>query len=398
MSTYTTLIVLSGLVIFSYLFDLIAGKTKIPSVLLLLFLGVGIKQVINYFEVAIFDLSAVLPTLGTLGLILIVFEGALGLKYSPAKNLVIKRSFFSALIILLCTTFCISWLLYELSGADYYRCFLNAIPFCVVSSAIAIPSASSIDKHKKEFIIYESSFSDILTVILFNFMLNNKHINVGSFAKLSVELFTILAFALGACLLLLYLIGRITHHVKFFLIIALLILVYAIGQSYHLSSLIIVLALGLFLNNADQIKLPWFQKTFIYHGLHIDLKQLLQLSAESAFLMRTFFFVIFGFTMDIYQLQKWSVLIVGGLVLLSIYVIRFVYIKAVSKTDLMPELVIVPRGLISVLLYYNLPHNLRLPGVETPLLFVVILSTSIIMSIGLFFYNRRLSNKEFQNV
>jgi hypothetical protein len=398
MSTYTTLIVLSGLVIFSYLFDLIAGKTKIPSVLLLLFLGVGIRQAIDYFGIHLFNIAAILPTLGTLGLVLIVFEGALELKYSPAKNSVIKRSFLSAFTILLVTTFSISWLLFELSGSDYYRCFLNAIPFCVVSSAIAIPSASSISKPKKEFIIYESSFSDILTVVLFNFVLSNKHINVGSFAKLGVELVTILAFALGACLLLLYLIGRITHHVKFFLIIALLILVYAVGQTYHLSALIVVLALGLFLNNADQIQVPWFRKYFIYHGLHLDLKQLLQLSAESAFLMRTFFFVIFGFTMDVNQLQKSSVLLIGGLILIAIYVIRFLYIKLVSKTDLMPELVIVPRGLISVLLYYNLPAALRLPGVETGLLFVVILSTSMVMSIGLFMYNRRVSNREFLNV
>jgi hypothetical protein len=234
--------------------------------------------------------------------------------------------------------------------------------------------------------------------VLFNFMLSNKHINVGSFAKLGAELATILAFALGACLFLLYLIGRITHHVKFFLIIAILILVYAIGQSYHLSALIIVLALGLFLNNADQIRPQWFKKYFIYHGLTFDLKQLLQLSAESAFLMRTFFFVIFGFTMDVNQLQKWSVIIIGSFILLAIYIIRFLYIKLVSKTDLMPELVIAPRGLISVLLFYNLPINLRLPGVETGLLFVVILATSIIMSIGLFVYNRRISNKEFENV
>ena len=96
MSTYTTLIVLSGLVIFSYLFDLIAGKTKIPSVLLLLFLGVGIRQVVEYFNIHLFNLSGILPTLGTLGLILIVFEGALELKYTPDKNAVIKKSFFSA--------------------------------------------------------------------------------------------------------------------------------------------------------------------------------------------------------------------------------------------------------------------------------------------------------------
>jgi hypothetical protein len=383
LTTYTTLIILSALVIFSYLFDLIAGKTKIPSVLLLLFLGIGIRQVIEYFGLRVYNFATILPTLGTLGLILIVFEGALELKYSPDKNAVIKRSFFSALIILLATAAAITCIIMELSGEGFYRSLVNAIPFCVVSSAIAIPSASGISKHKKEFIIYESSFSDILGIILFNFLLGNKEFNVGSFANLGIELIAIMAFAFCACMLLLYLIGRITHHVKFFLIISLLILVYAIGQQYHLSSLIVVLALGLFLNNADQIKLPWFRKYFLYNKLRYELKQLFQLSAESAFLMRTFFFAIFGFTMQIDELKNWSVMMVGGLILLAIYVIRFLYIKVIGRTDLMPELVIVPRGLISVLLYYNLPQNLRIPGVETGLLFVVILGTSIIMSLGL---------------
>jgi len=99
--------------------------------------------------------------------------------------------------------------------------------------------------------------------------------------------------------------------------------------------------------------------------------------------MRTFFFVLFGYSMDIYQLKDASILISGGAILLAIYLIRFVYIKLVSKIDLMPELVLVPRGLISVLLFYNLPASLKVKGVETGLLFVVILGTSIIMSLGL---------------
>lgn len=392
MSTYTTLIILSGLVIFSYLFDLIAGKIRIPSVLLLLFLGIGVRQIIDYTGFKVFDFNKILPTLGTLGLILIVFEGALELKYSPDKNAVIRKSFFSAFFILLCTTFSITWVLHELSGMDYYRCLVNAIPFCVVSSAIAIPSAASINQTKREFIIYESSFSDILTVILFNFAVRNPRINAISFVDLGIELSIILVMALCACLLLLYLLGRIKHHVKFFLIISLLILVYAVGQSHHLSSLIIVLALGLFLNNANQIHLPWFRKYFIYPTLAVDLRQLFQLSAESAFLMRTFFFAMFGFTMDVNQLQSWSVILIGGIILLTIYVIRLLYIVFVSKTDLLPELVLIPRGLISVLLYYNLPNNLRIPGVETSLLFIVILGTSIIMSLGLLISNRRVSS------
>lgn len=397
MTTYTTLIILSGLVIFSYLFDLIAGKTKIPSVILLLFLGIGIRLGVDYFGLHKINFTTILPALGTLGLILIVFEGALELKYSKNKNAVIRKSFISALSILLLTACLITYAFYYISGESIYKCFVNAIPFCVVSSAIAIPSASGISKEKKEFIIYESSFSDILTVVLFNFVISNDHINVSAFAKLGAELGIILLVAIGSCLLLLYLIGRLTHHIKSFLIISILILVYSIGQSFHLSSLIIVLALGLFLNNAGQIRLGWFRKYFIYPTLGYDIKQLFQLSAESAFIMRTFFFIIFGYTMDVYQLQSWAVIINGGMVLLLIYLVRFLYLKLVLKSGLMPELVIIPRGLISVLLFYNIPASIKIPALGTSLLFVVILGTSIIMSLGLL-GTKKQSTQEFEDV
>jgi hypothetical protein len=156
--------------------------------------------------------------------------------------------------------------------------------------------------------------------------------------------------------------------------------------------LIIVLALGLFLNNANQISFAWFRRLFIYPTFQHDITQLFQLSAESAFLMRTFFFIVFGFSIDILQLQDVTLLLTGGAILLSIYLIRFLYIKLVSKTDLMPELVIVPRGLISVLLYYNLPDNLKIPQVGTGLLFIVVLGTSLILSLGLLVTRRNAKN------
>jgi hypothetical protein len=363
---------------------LIAGKTKIPSVILLLMLGIAIHFAVDYFGVKMINFKVILPTLGTLGLILIVFEGALELRYNSDKNAIIKKAFFSAFTILLVSAFAITFIIRYLTGQSIYLCFVNAIPYCVVSSAVAIPSASNLGKNKKEFIIYESSFSDILTVVLFNFIARNQQIDVVSFIKLGGELTGIIIAAIVSCLLLLYLIGRLTHHIKSFLIIALLILVYSVGQSFHLSALIIVLALGLFLNNANQISFPWFRKLFIYPTFQHDIKQLFQLSAESAFLMRTFFFIVFGYTMDIYELQDITLLLTGGAILVSIYLVRFLYIKFISKTDLMPELVIVPRGLISVLLYYNLPDNLKIPQVGTGLLFIVVLGTSLILSLGLF--------------
>ncbi len=389
MTTYTTLIALSGLVIFSYLFDLFASKTKLPSVLLLLLLGIGLKLLSDQFQWQTINFLRILPTLGTIGLILIVFEGSLELKYNKEKNKVIKSAFFAAFFILIITVIIITLIIQQITGQDFYRCFANAIPFSVISSAIAIPSVANLSKKTREFIIYESSFSDILGIILFNFAVSNPHISLSSFAGLGLNMALITALSIIACILLLYIMGRLSHHVKFFLIISILILVYAIGQSYHLSSLVLVLAFGLFLNNADQIKHVWFRSIFLYKNLANDLAQLHQLSAESAFIMRTFFFVIFGFTIDIFKLDDKHIFLNGLLILLIIYLVRFAYLRIFRKENTIPESFVSPRGLISILLYYNLPENLKIPEIGASFLFMAVLGTSIIMTIGLMTSKRK---------
>ncbi len=389
MTTYTILIVLSALVIFSYLFDLVASKTKLPSVLLLLVLGIGLRILVDKLQIHTYNFLDILPTLGTVGLILIVFEGSLELKYAREKNKVIKGAFLSALFILIATVVVITFIIYQITGQTLYLCFVNAIPFSVISSAIAIPSVSSINKKSKEFIIYESSFSDILGIILFNFAVANQHITAGSFGQLALNTVLILLLSVVACVTLLYLMGRLKHHIKFFLIISILIMVYAIGQSFHLSALVLILSFGLFLNNADAIKHAWFRSIFIYKNLSNDLTQLHQLSAETAFIIRTFFFVIFGFTMNIYELDNFNIIANGLIMLGSIYVIRFGYLYFFKREHVLPEGFVTPRGLISILLYYNLPQHMKLVEIGTPFLFMVVLGSSLVMSIGLMSTRKR---------
>lgn len=398
MTTYTTLIILSGLVIFSYLFDLVASKTKLPSVLLLLILGIGLRVLVDNLKIETFDFLKILPALGTVGLIMIVFEGSLELKYDRDKNKIIKGAFLSALVILIASVSVITFIIYEITGRDLYICFTNAIPFSVVSSAIAIPSAAALSKKGKEFIIYESSFSDILGIILFNFAISNPHISTSSFTGLGLNTILIVILSAISCIVLLYIMGKIAHHIKFFLIISILILVYAIGQSYHLSALVLILSFGLFLNNADTIKYAWFRSKFIYKNLATDLTQLHQLSAESAFILRTFFFVIFGFTMNIYQLNDQIVIVNGLIMLASIFVIRVVYLKIFRRENSGAESFIAPRGLISILLYFNLPHALKIPEVGTSFLFVVVLGSSLIMSMGLLLTKKYVRAEPYSGV
>ncbi len=74
------LLALSGIIIVSYLFDAFAHHSRIPSVVLLIFSGILLRIVLDYFGFSIPLLDMLLPIIGTLGLILIVLEGALDLK------------------------------------------------------------------------------------------------------------------------------------------------------------------------------------------------------------------------------------------------------------------------------------------------------------------------------
>lgn len=383
MQTYTLLVLLSSLVIFSYLFELFARRTRFPSVLLLLALGMGLHILVKYVDFPVLDLFSVLPTLGSIGLVLIVLEGSLELKYRRHKNRIILKSFLSALVILLATTASIAYIFNLASGDDWANCIVNAIPYSIISSAIAIPSVAHLEPGKKEFIVYESSFSDIIGIMVFNFFLFNEKIGVESFTWLVWDTFLIVLVSAAFCLLLLYIIGRIRHHVKFFLVLAIIVLVYGAGTMLHLPALMVVLAFGLFLGNAGQFKNTIFQTYFMYRDFNRDLDQMYRMSAESAFLVKTFFFIIFGYILEIELLDDPGTIKVGLVILTIIYFVRGFYLKVMARIPLLPELFISPRGLISILMFLSIPDKLRFAESHTGLLFLVILSTSLVMLIGL---------------
>lgn len=391
MNIYHILILLSVLVIFSYLFDIFYRKTRIPSVLLLLILGVALKYASTSLNLPVFSFSTLLPILGTLGLILIVFEGALELKYEKGKISLIRHAFLSALLLLLLTSAGITALFHFFTQAPLYTCLLNAIPFSVISSAIAIPSVTALQEHKKEFIIYESSFSDILGIMMFNLILVNERLGWHTLGQFGTELVLVALLSLVTCFLFLFLMGRMTHHVKFFLIISVLILVYSVGKEFHLSTLVVVLAFGLFLENSELIirKLSQFrllkkaEGLFLYPTLQKDLKGLHQLSAESAFLLRTFFFLVFGYSLELDNLIRNEVFMMGGGILAIVYFLRWIYLRLIARAHLWPELVISPRGLISVLLFLSIPSSRYIMSFGDGLLVFTILVSGLLMTIGL---------------
>jgi hypothetical protein len=68
-----------------------------------------IRQFTDLFSLAVPDLSLALPVLGTVGLILIVLEGSLELELDKTKAPLIIKSFFTALVPMLCSCFWIGF-------------------------------------------------------------------------------------------------------------------------------------------------------------------------------------------------------------------------------------------------------------------------------------------------
>ncbi|MCB9256690.1 MAG: sodium:proton antiporter [Chitinophagales bacterium] len=385
------LIIISLLIIFSYLFDAFARKTKFPAVILLMGTGIVARALSDYFGYQIEYLDQIIPVMGTIGLILIVLEGALELKVNREKLSVILRGFFAAFIILLLNVVGLTLFFQHSLDMPGNVAVMNAIPLSIISSAVAIPSAAALLPLDKEFIVYESTFSDILGIMMFNYSL--KQFTSGGdllgFQPLSLLLLEIGGIIIASIFitwLLFELIESIDQKVKFFLILALLILVYAIGKKLHLPSLVTIFIFGVFLSNSTSL-LPEFIRKYVslkkaeegLHEFHI-------LTAESTFIVRTFFFLFFGFSITLDSFVDGYNYIYGGIVLGIMLLMRLLYMLVAERKSLKSLVFISPRGLISILLFIQLQTpeyaQFRSTLINGKVLLLVILGSMLVMLFG----------------
>lgn len=390
--TNTFIIAFCVLIIMAYIFDLTTAKTKIPSVILLLILGFGLKQLTDVLNINVPNLNDLLPILGTIGLIVIVLEGSLELELNKSKLPLIKKSIVVALIPMMLLGFILAgaFYYYQLNfgpgdvDPDFRKALIGAIPLTVISSAIAIPSAVNLGKKNKEFVTYESSLSDILGVLFFDFVFRNVTIDFHSFWIFLLQLLIIALVSFIATMALSYLLAKIDHQIKFIPIIILVILIYTLSKIYHLPALIFIMLFGLFLGNLGQIQQFKLIQKLKPHKLGNEVKKFHEILREGTFLIRVMFFLLFGFLIQTEELlnQKtffWALGIIG-----LIFLIRFIQLK-ISKLPVMPLMFVAPRGLITILLFLYIAPEDSIDLVNKSLVIQVILLSVIIMMIGLMF-------------
>lgn len=389
MDSSTLIIVLSLSVLISYGFDLFSSRFQIPSVLLLLLLGVLARQVTTYIGVTVPYVDTILPTLGTLGLILIVLEGALDLELEADKLDIVRRTLLASLLSVAGATVLIAGMFYLLLNESFFHCLITALPFSILSSSVVVSTTMNLTGNQREFMVYESAFAATLGVLAYNFLVLSQNSVLGAVWSFFRDTLIMALLSLICCFLLLYLIGRINHRIKFLPIISVLLLVYAIAEMNQLSSLLLILVFGLFLNNTELFirgRLSLILKNDLFEK---ELDQLKNLAAEGSFVVRTFFFLIFGYAAIPAQLIDIDATIVSVLIMLVVIGWRWVTLRLTYRGHSNPMLWIAPRGLITILLYLNIPPSLRLLGFREGIPMLVVVLSSLIMTVGLLGYKGR---------
>ena len=349
--TNTAILAVSALLVFAYLLDIFGRRTKLPAVVLLVATGMIARQVMERFDLHLRWVDPVLPAIGTFGLILIVLEGALDLSLRRERLGLIARASFSAVAGFVVCVVVLTLMFQHALGLPPAIASLAAMPFAVISSAVAIPNSAGLPEQAREFVVYESSLSDIVGILVFYSWLQARG-SPGAFLESLLGGGMIsLAAAVIAALGLLYLISRIEGHVRFLPLLAALTLIYAIGKSLHLSPLIVVLVCGLLLNNTQLLtrdkRLAWI----VHDGFDDTLAEFKGLVAELTFATKSFFFLMLGYWTDVAHMSDWRAWAVTVVAIGAIYPARTAILWLLRQRHARRLVWVAPRGLITVLLF-----------------------------------------------
>lgn len=381
---YIIIIIFSGLIIFSYIFTQIAKYTKVPAVIFLIGTGVTIQFIAKSTGFHIPNLGGPLRLLGIVGLMMIVLEGALDFEVHRKKLRMIFAACASSIIILGITNVLIGLAFVYLNDVEFGKAFLSAIPLSVVSSAIVIPSVHNLIPAKKEFMVLESTLSDIFGIMLFEFWVYDPHNDVSYPDPATMDIFISIAFSIVASFILVYVFHKIRTEIKFFLFLSILALLFAIGEYFHYSALLIILVFGMVLNNTHIFFRGPLNKLIDEDKIKSIREEFVLITLETSFLIRTFFFVAFGMSMNLEGLFETSTLLTAGVVMLIIFLTRALNLLVfVRSGSIFPQMLIAPRGLVTILLFNKLVEHHQIMPFSEGVLALVIIGTNLTMMVAM---------------
>lgn len=298
-------VILLGLLVFlAHALEDFFARTKVPDVLILLGLGLLLGPVSGLVHPE--DLGAAGPVFTTLTLVVILFEGGLGLDLK-----VLGRSLGGATGLtvwnFVATLLVVTPLARLLMGFTWLQAATLGAILAGTSSAVVIPMVGrlALGERAKAVLALESALSDVLVIVVALALMGAQaqgELKVGALLGGMVAAFT-LAAVLGALAgvawsLALNRLRGLQNSI--FTTPAFVIVVYGLVELLGYSGAIAALALGVALGNIDALPLAFLRRTPETLASLTSTER--EVFREVVFLLKTFFFVYVGLSIQLSSL------------------------------------------------------------------------------------------------
>ena len=393
-SDHTGLIIaILGLLIFAaHLFTEIFSRKRIPDVLMLMAIGLVIGPVLHWVKPE--SLGSVASVFTTITLVIILFESGTELNFNTLITS-IKGTMRLTAINFFVTMIVVALLGIVIEKFDILTGLVLGAILGGTSSAVVIPMVSQLKISEKggTILILESAFSDVLCIVFawaFLKATQSGSMNVGPVIGGILSSFILSAvIGFAAAILWSYVLDKVRHVKNSILTTpAFVFIVYGINQWFGFSGAIAALAFGIGMANIEYAynNGPLFRKLFKTQPAKLNETER-QLFSEVVFLLKTFFFIYIGISI---QLDHFWPIMVGLLITVVLFALRIPIVRASvhREKDSFPleDKVfmsgIVPKGLAAAVLA-TIPVQQGLPGGELiqSIVFAVILFSITITSI-----------------
>jgi cell volume regulation protein A len=263
-----------------------------------------------------------------------------------------------------------------------FTILLNTIPLGIISSAVAISSSSLLNHQQREFVTFESAISDIVGILVFEFVLFNEgSISIGLLSFTLKGIITVI-IAIIVALVLSFLLHKIRYHVNYIIILTLIVMSYALAKLVHLPGLFLVVVFGLFLSNNKLLKNTPVKKYLDFEELKEDIESFKKILVELTFLVRSFFFIMFGFYSSLSGFLKPESLLVAVSITAVIFIMRWIWFTFFIEKEYLRVVWFAPRGLITILLFLSIPELNRINLINEDVVTLVIILSIFVMVVG----------------
>ncbi len=400
---------IGAVILVGFFANLLFRATKIPSVLLLIGIGLFLGPFTGWITSA--SLIQIAPFFGTMALLIILFEGGMELDIES----VIKQAPRSALLAVLVFVFSVASVglfAFFVLHMSLFHSFLIAAVFGAGSPAICLPVVSglSIKKEIKTILKLESTLGDVLLIVsvlvVLDFQVAGGHSLIGMIGRFFVSFAVALVIAAIAGAMWSRLIGWMGKEpLAYMLTLGFVFLLYFAVEELGGSAAMAVLIFGILLENMHVIAHRFSDRIRNLFGIDFRAEQFVlnefmkNITEEISFLVRTFFFVYLGLILDFKSVTPW-IAVSSGAVVVLLLASRWVAVLIMRKRcrftpgEVQVVLSMLPRGLATAVMAF-IPAQYGISGTEAlPIYaFTVIVLTNILMTAGVFFAERRLRHE-----